>query len=249
MTRILLVGVDEKTALSLREAVGGQKGYVIKRCKAEEAQIVVQRAKPNVILLNIARPEVSRLHLLQEFKKSAQDIPVIVIADKLSTSLAIKAMKEGAFDYVIKPLELAQVRALLAEQQLEVADLTTAEAAAETGRILNVPAVLVVSIPHVGEEISMTAKIVDVEDGSFLWMGSGSGKSGGTLGEMFGFIPGVGGEPEEAGAGDEMFTEVMGGVFGEMADRALSPAEERHVRQLVRKICRSLPERPAAEEW
>lgn len=113
MTRILLVEVDEKTALSLREAVGGQKEYVIEKCKAEEAQIVVQRDKPNVILLNIARPEVSRLHLLQEFKKSVQDIPVIVIADRVSTSLAIKAMKEGAFDYVIKPLELAQVRALL----------------------------------------------------------------------------------------------------------------------------------------
>ena len=113
MTKILLVGVDEKTALSLREAVRGQKGYVINKCKAEEVGVVLERDKPNIIFLNIARPEVLRLYLLQVFRKSVQDIPVIVIADKVSTSLAIKAMKEGAFDYVIKPLELAQVRALL----------------------------------------------------------------------------------------------------------------------------------------
>ncbi|MCK4272058.1 sigma-54-dependent Fis family transcriptional regulator [bacterium] len=113
MTKILLVGVDDKTALSLREAVAQRKEYVIDRCKAEEAQILIERSKPGIIFLNIARPEVSRLHLLQTFKRDARDVPVIVIAERVSTSLAIKAMKEGAFDYVIKPLDKTQLRALL----------------------------------------------------------------------------------------------------------------------------------------
>jgi len=113
MTKILLVGVDDKTALSLRGAVAQRKEYIIERCKAEEAQILVERGKPGIIFLNIARPEVSRLHLLQTFKRDARGIPVIVIAERVSTSLAIKAMKEGAFDYVIKPLNETQLRALL----------------------------------------------------------------------------------------------------------------------------------------
>ena len=113
MTKILLVEVDEKTVFSLREAVTDQGEYVIDRCKAEEAMVLVERDKPDIIFLNIARPEVSRLKLLQMFRKSVQDVPVIVIADRVSTSLAIKAMKEGAFDYVIKPLDKAQLRALL----------------------------------------------------------------------------------------------------------------------------------------
>ncbi|MCK4596471.1 hypothetical protein KAU04_00475, partial [bacterium] len=68
MTKILLVGVDDKTAFSLRGAVAQRKEYIIERCKVEEAQILVERSKPGIIFLNISRPEVSRLHLLQTFK-------------------------------------------------------------------------------------------------------------------------------------------------------------------------------------
>jgi two-component system nitrogen regulation response regulator GlnG len=113
MTKILLVEVDKKTVTALNEAVAGQQGYVISRCKAEEAEMVVKKERPSVIFLNIARPEISRLRLLQTFRKTTQGIPVIVITDRPSTSLAIKAMKEGAFDYVIKPLDKAQLRTLL----------------------------------------------------------------------------------------------------------------------------------------
>ena len=95
----------------------------------------------------------------------------------------------------------------------------------------------------------MTAKMIDVEDGSFLWMGRGSGKSGRTISDVFGFVPGVGGDAAAGGEADETFNEVMGGVFGETAEeRALSPEEAKKVQQIVRGICRSLPPRPV-EEW
>jgi len=46
----------------------------------------------------------------------------------------------------------AQVKALLRERELESTDLTTVEAATETGLILDVPVVLVVDIPHFGKK-------------------------------------------------------------------------------------------------
>jgi DNA-binding NtrC family response regulator len=80
---------------------------------AEEAEARVLEKKPDVVFLNISTPQVTRLHLLQTLRRQAPDVPVIVIADGVSTSLAIKAMKEGALDYVIKPLEVGQLRAQL----------------------------------------------------------------------------------------------------------------------------------------
>jgi two-component system nitrogen regulation response regulator GlnG len=113
MIRILLVEIDEKTALSLREAVADEEGYLINRCKSEETLVVVEWDKPDIIFLNIARPGVSGLQLLRKLKTKTKGIPIIVITDRVSTSLAIEAMKEGAFDYVIKPLDVSQLKGLL----------------------------------------------------------------------------------------------------------------------------------------
>ena len=113
MRNILLVQVDEKTVQTLREALNSTREFDLLRCMAEEAEAQVLEQKPDVVFLNISKPEVTRLHLLQTLRSQAPNVPVIVIADGVSTSLAIKAMKEGALDYVIKPLEVGQLRAML----------------------------------------------------------------------------------------------------------------------------------------
>ncbi len=115
MIRILLVEVDEKTAHALREAMSPQEEYRIEKTGAGEALVSVQGHKPDIVFLNVSRPEVTRLHLLKALRQEAPSTPVIVIADRVSTSSAIKAMKEGAFDYVIKPLHVLQLQALLAK--------------------------------------------------------------------------------------------------------------------------------------
>ena len=76
------------------------------------------------------------------------------------------------------PIERVQVQSILEEQEFQMSDLTTAEGVAQTGQILNVPTILVVNIPNFSEEMSITAKMIDVEDGSILWMATGSGKTG-----------------------------------------------------------------------
>ena len=95
------------------------------------------------------------------------------------------------------PVERAQVQALLEEQQFQASDITSAEGAARAGRILNVPTVMLVSIPTYKEEMSMTAKMVDVEDGSIIWMGSGSGTTGRTLFTIFGAAGGGAGGAQD----------------------------------------------------
>ena len=141
------------------------------------------------------------------------------------------------------PVERAQVQTLLKEQDFQVSDLTSAENVARAGEILNVDAILVVNIPKFGQEISMTAKMIDVEDGSILWVGSRSGKTGTFYSTLFGAAAGAGAGAAVAGSGNRGAGAVVGGVLGGVAGHALSPQEAEKAQELIGKMCKDLPYR------
>ncbi len=141
------------------------------------------------------------------------------------------------------PIERSQVQSLLNEQDFQQSDVTTTEEAARAGRILNVPAVILINIPKYKEQISLTAKMVNVEDGSILWMASGSGSTGRTLATLLGAAGGA-----VAGAGvssesKETVGAIAGGVAGGALGYMLSPQEAETMRKITEKMCESLPQR------
>ena len=156
--------------------------------------------------------------------------------NQIAELFAMEFLKKG-----FAPVERTQVKALLEEQQLQASDLITEAGAAEVGKILNVPAVLIINIPHFGDEISITAKMVDIEDGTILWLGSGSSKTGRLLSTLsFGALGGGAAGSEE----DELF----GGVLGGAAGYVLSPQETEQARRIIRRMCRTLPSK-LTTEW
>ncbi len=160
--------------------------------------------------------------------------------NQIADLFAMEFLKKG-----YAPVEWAHVREKLEEQEFQASELTTEEGAAEAGKVLNVPAVLIISIPHFGDEIAMTAKLVDIQDGySILWLGSGSGKTRGFLG--FGSLWGAGAavSSEE----NELFGGVVGGVLGGVTGYALSPQETQQAHRIIKRMCRTLPSR-LTTEW
>jgi hypothetical protein len=143
------------------------------------------------------------------------------------------------------PIERAQVQSLLDEYEFQASDLTTDEGAARVGRIMNVPVVLVVNIPNFGEEMSMTAKMIDIEDGSVLWAASGLGSTGRTLATILGAAGGAAAGVAVAGgdSDDRAIGGIAGGVLGGVAGRELSPQKEQKAREMIKKMCKSLPYR------
>jgi len=102
-------------------------------------------------------------------------LPSEVAMDEIADFFSIELLERG-----YAPMGRAQVRASLAEQETEdeITDLTTPEGAVEAGIALDVPAVLTIKIPHFGEEISISATMIDVEDRSILWLATGTGGGG-----------------------------------------------------------------------
>ena len=133
------------------------------------------------------------------------------------------------------PMERGRVKAILMEQELQSMDLTSAEGAVEAGQILEVPAVFIVSIPHFGENISMTAKLMDVNDGIILWMGRGEGRGGRSLLNAFGI--GRKGKGED----DTLLGDFDGGLLDSGTGQPLTPQEVSTMQSIIKRICNSLP--------
>ena len=162
------------------------------------------------------------------------DVKSETAKDQIADFFAMELLDNG-----YSPIALAQVRQRLEEQELEPGDLTTIEAATEAGLILKVPVVLIVNIPRFDEELTMTAKMIDVEDGSIIWMGKGTGSTGrSSSGLLMGVI--TGGNTSSSQENDLM-TGPIAELFGGEAEPALTPEEEQRIQRIVRSICSSLP--------
>jgi two-component system, NtrC family, response regulator AtoC len=79
-------------------------------------------ADADLILLDLNLPDVSGLRLLEEFRKSNADVPIIMMTGDDTAETAVAAMKAGAFHYLTKPLNLDEL-ALLSKQALETSRL------------------------------------------------------------------------------------------------------------------------------
>jgi DNA-binding NtrC family response regulator len=80
----------------------------------------VRAGPPDVILLDLGLPDQSGLEVYQQVRSFDARIPVIFVTMAKGADAAIEAMKQGAYDYLFKPLDLKELRRVVREA-LEVA--------------------------------------------------------------------------------------------------------------------------------
>ncbi len=161
-----------------------------------------------------------------------------VVKNQISDYFAMELIKRG-----YRVVERKEVQALLKEQEFQASEMTTNSDAARAGQILNVPAVLVINIPKYKDKMEMTAKLIDVEDASILWIGSGSGSTGKGLATFVGAAAGAAAGAVLAGGdtNDRVIGGIAGGVLGGVAGNALSPEQSEQVKKVIAKVCDTLP--------
>ena len=164
------------------------------------------------------------------------------VKNQIGTFFEMELMKRG-----YSPIERSQVQALLKEQEFQASDITSNIGAAEAGRVLNVPAVMVVNIPKYKEEMNMTAKLINVEDARILWIGNGSGSTGKTFATIAGAVAGAAIGVAVSGEDDQVLGGIAGGILGGVAGQALSPQQSEQVQKIIGRVCESMPERFAKQ--
>jgi two-component system response regulator HydG len=90
---------------------------------AEAARLAAELS-PDLILMDIRMVRVSGLEALEEIKAFNPAIPVILMTAYASVETAVEALKKGAYDYLIKPLDFTELR-LAMERAMEHSRLKT----------------------------------------------------------------------------------------------------------------------------
>ncbi len=112
-TPILIVD-DE---LHLRQSLAcwfREDGYeVLVASGAKEALAILADKQPKVLLVDIKMPGIDGLELQQRVRQVAPDAAVIIMTAYASVDTAVQALKEGAYDYIIKPFDPEDVSRLV----------------------------------------------------------------------------------------------------------------------------------------
>src|SRR3954467_8803170 len=95
----------------------------------------VADVRPDVILLDLRLPDQSGLDVLKQLRQIDARIPVVLVTVVRSADSAIEAMRHGAYDYLLKPLDLQKLDRVIGE-------------ALKVARLMREPAVVVGTPPE-----------------------------------------------------------------------------------------------------
>jgi two-component system response regulator AtoC len=119
----ILVVDDDANTRDIFEQKLAHSGYTVATAdSAEDALGKVKKVDPRLIITDLRMPGMDGLQLLEKVKGSMPSVDVIVVTGHEDMNSAVAAMKAGAFDYIVKPVNLREVDALvercLREQEL-----------------------------------------------------------------------------------------------------------------------------------
>jgi len=112
MQTILIVDDDKSIRYSLKRMLE-ENFSVLTAQNGEEALARVQESPPDLIIMDIKMPGRSGIEVLKEIKLVDPKSLVILMTAYGTTETAIEAMKFGAFDYILKPFPIPQMKELV----------------------------------------------------------------------------------------------------------------------------------------
>ena len=116
MARLLVIDDDPSVLLNQVHHLFASHGMEIASEHTGHAglkQIAVQ--PPDVVLLDVNLPDLSGQEVYKRLRRIDARIPVIFITATSSTETAIEAMRQGAYDYLFKPVDLRQLEKVVSE--------------------------------------------------------------------------------------------------------------------------------------
>ncbi len=130
MARLLVIDDEPNTLYSFERCLSTDTLQVLPAATARAGIALVESARPDAVIVDVRLPDMSGLEAYDRIRAIDPQLPVIVITAHGSTDTAIEAMKRGAFDYLLKPVELHKLRDVVT-RALELRRLADAPAATD----------------------------------------------------------------------------------------------------------------------
>ncbi len=123
LTAHILLADDDPEILGLLESILTEQGYRVSACRFGNAAYQALRAGGvDLLLTDLKMPDLDGFALLSRVRGEQPDLPVLVLTSSQSTQDAVKAIQQGALDYVQKPFQVENL-------------LVTVQNALEVGRL------------------------------------------------------------------------------------------------------------------
>jgi two-component system, NtrC family, response regulator AtoC len=107
--KILVIDDDPGVRQVLSESLSGM-GYTVQGAESGEKTLgTIRETGCDLLILDMVLPRMDGMEVLQEVHRHHPELSVIMITGYASVETAIKAMKMGAFDYVVKPFRMEEV--------------------------------------------------------------------------------------------------------------------------------------------
>jgi DNA-binding response OmpR family regulator len=113
--KVLLVDDEEEFVSTLAERleIRGFQAHVA--TSGDQALSLVQARDFDLIVLDVMRPGFGGLEVLKQVKSTHPHMPVILLTGHGSTREGMEGMQEGAFDYLMKPLDIDELTVKIKE--------------------------------------------------------------------------------------------------------------------------------------
>ena len=107
--RILIVDDEEDLVSTMAERLALRGFQVETATRATDALRHVSEEDFSVLILDVRMPGIGGLKLMAEIKRKQPDLPVILFTGHGSVADAERGLREGAFDYLMKPIDLDEL--------------------------------------------------------------------------------------------------------------------------------------------
>jgi DNA-binding NtrC family response regulator len=130
MADILVVDDDQSVASAFENFLSFEGHTCRLASNAEEAMQLIAARRPALVMMDVRMPGVDGLSALKQIRSTFPDIYVVMMTGYGTSQTSIDAIRSGAYDYLTKPLDLEEIRAVIRKAVDAQQTRTSAEGAA-----------------------------------------------------------------------------------------------------------------------
>src|SRR3954463_1441695 len=111
--RVLIVEDDAAARVGLEQLVKSWGFIAESAADGEEALEKVTSFRPAIVITDMVMPRMDGLTLLRTLQQQGAEVTTLLLTAQGTVETAVEAMKEGAYDYLTKPVDLKRLKVLL----------------------------------------------------------------------------------------------------------------------------------------
>ena len=111
--RVLVVEDDAAARVGLEQLIRGW-GFIVEAASdGEEALEKMTAFRPGIVLTDLVMPRMNGLELLRVLQRQGDHVTTVILTAQGTVETAVEAIKQGAYDYLAKPVDLQRLKILL----------------------------------------------------------------------------------------------------------------------------------------